>query len=82
MLTLLVKLFKALNNPSIEKLFSNAIGETIKNQAKKYSTKITSAISDKVGDLSSLDDFTKNFDQWRDQLDVNDGLLKTIKSGF
>ena len=77
-----------LRNPSIkvsssvEKLFASAIGDTIKDQAKKYSGKITAAISDKVGDLSALDGIMGNFDQWGDQLQGNDDLLKQIKAGL
>jgi uncharacterized protein (TIGR03545 family) len=67
---------------SVEKLFASAIGDIVKDQAKKYSGKITTAISDKVGDLSALDGIMENFDQWGDQLKGNDDLLTKIKAGI
>jgi len=67
---------------SVEKLFASVIGDTIKAQAKKYSGKITTAISDKVGDLSDLDGIMGDFDQWGDQLQGNDDRLKNMKAGI
>ena len=67
---------------SLEKLFSAAIGEKVKQQAEKLKGKFTSAISDKVGDLSSLNGLTGNFDQWTQQLKGNDELLKKLKGGL
>jgi len=67
---------------SLEKLFTAAIGEKVKQQAEKLKGKFASAISDKVGDLSVLDGITGDFDQWSEQLKGNDELLKKLKSGI
>ncbi len=73
-----------INNPTIkldsgiEKLFKNAIGDKIKNEVDKYSGKIKQSIVDKVGDLSALDSFNGNFDQWQSQMGDQDKLLKGI----
>lgn len=67
---------------SIEKLFSQAIGAKVKQQAEKLKSKFSSAISDQVGDLSSLDNITGDFDQWAEQLKGNDELLEKLKAGI
>lgn len=64
---------------SIEKLFSQAIGAKIKEQASKLKGKIKKTISDKVGDLSFLDGITGDFSSWSEQLKTNDGLLSKLK---
>ena len=66
---------------SLEKLFTAAIGEKMKQQAEKLKEKFSSAISDKVGDLSSLDGITGDFDQWSEQLKGNDELLEKLRKG-
>lgn len=78
----------SLTNPSIkvksniEKLFSSAIGAKVKQQAEKYKGKLTKAISEKVGDLSSLENIIGDLDQWSEQLKGNDDLLKKLKGGI
>jgi len=64
---------------SIEKLFSAAIGEKIKQQAEKLKDKFSQQISAKVGDLSGLDGKLGDFNQWTDALKDNDDLLKQLK---
>lgn len=67
---------------NIEKLFAEAIGEKLKQQAEKLTGDFSSAISEKVGDLSFLDSFGGDFDKWTEQLQGNDDLLKKLKSGI
>lgn len=67
---------------SIEKLFSQAIGAKVKEQAEKLKGKFSSAISERVGDLSSLDNLTGDFGQWTEQLKGNDELLEKLKAGI
>jgi len=87
-LTLEVIATGSIDNPkinvksSLEKLFSAAIGEKVKQQAEKLKGKFTTAISEKVGDLSSLDGITGGFDQWSEQLKGNDELLNNLKKGI
>jgi uncharacterized protein (TIGR03545 family) len=63
---------------SIENLFKDAIGKKVKQQAEKLKVKFSDEISKKVGDLKDLDQYTKNFDQWKDQLKSNDKLLDKL----
>lgn len=67
---------------SIEKLFSQAIGAKVKEQAEKLKSKFSSAISEQVGDLSSLSNLTGDFDQWTEQLKGNDETLEKLKAGI
>ncbi len=67
---------------NIEKLFAEAIGEKLKQQAEKLTGDFSSAISEKVGDLSFLDSFGGDFDKWTEQLQGNDDLLKKLKFGI
>jgi len=67
---------------SLEKLFTAAIGKKLKQQAEKLKGKFSSAISDKVGDLSSLDGITGDFEQWSEQLEGNDELLEKLRKGI
>jgi len=60
----------------IEKLFKNAIGDKIKNEVDQYSGKIKQSIMDKVGDLSTLEGYNANFDQWESQMGEHDKLLE------
>lgn len=64
---------------SIENLFKDAIGKKLKQQAEKLKSKFSEEISAKVGDLGDLDQYTKNFDQWKEQLKSNDELLEKLK---
>ncbi len=67
---------------SVEKLFSQAIGAKVKEQAEKLKSKFSSAISQKVGDLSSLENLTNDFQQWSGQLKGNDDRLEKLKAGI
>lgn len=64
---------------SIENLFKDAIGKKLKQQAEKLKGKFSKEISKKVGDLGDIDQYTKNFDQWKEQLKLNDKLLEKLK---
>ncbi len=61
---------------SIEKLFISAIGDKIKKQTDKYKEKVKQSIKEKVGDISSLDNFDDNFAQWQSRMGEHDNLLK------
>ncbi|TQV88416.1 TIGR03545 family protein [Aliikangiella coralliicola] len=63
---------------SIEKLFQKAIGEKVKQKAQKLTGKVKAAIGEKIGDISSLDNFTKDFDGWDSQIADKDALLKNL----
>ncbi|WP_444996481.1 TIGR03545 family protein [Aliikangiella sp. IMCC44359] len=63
---------------SIEKLFQQAIGEKVKQKAQKLTGKVKAAITEKIGDISALESFDGNFDNWQKQLGDNDKLLKDI----
>ncbi len=67
---------------SIEKLFISAIGDKIKQKTDKYREKITQSINDKVGDISSLDNFDDNFAQWQSKMGEQDNLLKGMIGKF
>jgi len=69
-------------NSSLDKLFSEAIGQKVKQQAEKLKGKFSQAISEKVGDLGSLDQYSKDLEQWSDKLKVNDELLGKLKVKF
>ncbi len=64
---------------SIESLFKDAIGQKVKQQAEKLKQKFSDEISEKVGDLGDLEQYTKNFEQWKEQLKLNDELLEKLK---
>lgn len=63
---------------SLDKLFTEAIGQKVKQQAEKLKGKFSEAITEKVGDLGSLDQYTKDLEQWSDKLKVKDELLKDL----
>jgi len=67
---------------SIEKLFSKAIGEKLKQKTNKLKGKFAAAISDKVGDLSLLDGIESKMDQWAEQLKLNDNVMKKLKTSI
>lgn len=67
---------------SIEKLFSQAIGAKVKEQAEKLKGKFSSKISERIGDLSSLDKLSGDFSQWTEQLKGNDEILDKLKAGI
>jgi uncharacterized protein (TIGR03545 family) len=64
---------------SIEKLFTHAIGEKIKQQASKLKGQFSKEISNKVGDLSFLDGITGDFSTWSNELKNNNDLLSKLK---
>ncbi len=63
---------------SLEKLFKNAIGAKVKQEAEKLTDKIKQSISEKVGDISALENFNGIFSEWQSQISSNDNLLKGI----
>jgi uncharacterized protein (TIGR03545 family) len=63
---------------SVEKLFKQAIGDKVKNEAAKLKGKVKQSITDKVGDISSLENFNENFDQWKSQMGEKDKLLENL----
>jgi uncharacterized protein (TIGR03545 family) len=82
-LTVLAK--GSLNHPSIsvktnlEKLFTSAIGDNLKEQASKYKKAFKNEISKRVGDMSKLDGINGDFENWTDALKSNDQLLEKLK---
>jgi len=77
-----------LSNPKIsftsnlEKIFTSALGDSLKQKASKYKEEFSQQISKRVGDLSGLDALNDNFDQWSKKLQINDSLLKSLKVGL
>ncbi|MBV1908388.1 MAG: TIGR03545 family protein [Kangiellaceae bacterium] len=69
-------------NSSLDSMFTQAIGEKVKQQAEKLKGKFSEAISDKVGDLGELEQYTKGLEQWSEKLKLNDGLLDGLKIKF
>ncbi len=63
---------------SISRLFTQAIGEKVKQKAAKYSDKIKAEISNRVGDISGLESFSDQFDQWGGELKNKDQLLESL----
>jgi uncharacterized protein (TIGR03545 family) len=63
---------------SIEKLFKKAIGDKVKNEAAKLTDKVKQSITNKVGDISTLENFNANFDQWQEKMGDKDNLLKNL----
>jgi len=63
---------------SVEKLFKKAIGDKVKKEADKLKGKVKQSISDKVGDISSLENFEDNFKQWQSQMGEKDKLLESL----
>ena len=66
-------------NSSLDKLFSNAIGQKVQQQSEKLIGKFNESISARVGDLDSLDQYYKDLAQWSEKLNLNDDLLKNFK---
>ncbi len=64
---------------NLEKIFSSALGDNLKQKTSKYKKEVSQQISERVGDLSSLNDLSDNFDEWSKKLQINDSLLKNIK---
>jgi len=63
---------------SLEKLFKKAIGDKVKKEAEKLSGKVKQSIADKVGDISALENFNSNFDQWQSQMSEKDNRLQNL----
>ena len=64
---------------SLEKLFTQAIGKILKEKSEKMKDKYANAISERVGDLSSIENFNAKFDQWKSELQNKDKLLSKLK---
>lgn len=63
---------------NIAQLFTQAVGEKVKEKAAQHTEKIEKAIADKVGDISSLTSFDEKFDQWDKQLLNRVRLLESL----
>ncbi|MET1255003.1 TIGR03545 family protein [Aliikangiella maris] len=74
----------ALESPKIrlksnmEKLFQNVMGAQLKQKAEKLKDKAKTIISEKVGDISGLENFNSNFEKWQAEINNKDELLKDI----
>ena len=64
---------------SLESLFTRAIGAKVKEKTEKLKGKFSSAISDKVGDLGDLEQYSQSMEQWDEKLKLNDKLLSKLK---
>ncbi len=79
-----IKASGTLNKPSIkiksslDKLFTQAIGSKIKTQVSKLKQQITQSISNKIGDLSSIDAISEGFSVRGKELNLNDKMLKEL----
>lgn len=63
---------------SLEKLFSKAIGDKVKQKAKELTADIEESVSNKVGDLSELENFNERLAEWKSQLGDKDKLMKNL----
>ena len=66
-------------NSNLERVFSSAFGDSLKQKASNYKKEFSQQISKRVGGLSGLDALNGNFDKWRKKLQINDSLLKNLK---
>ena len=64
---------------SLDKLFAAAIGKKLQEQMSKLTDKLDQAVTDKVGDLSFLDGYYSNFDQWDSEIVSTEKLLQKLK---
>ncbi len=65
---------------SLESLFQKALGEQVKQKAQSLKTEIKNKLTEKIGDQSSLDNYTKQFDEWKNLLNQNNQFLDDIKN--
>ncbi|TQV72113.1 TIGR03545 family protein [Aliikangiella marina] len=63
---------------SLENLLKDAVGEKVKQKAESLKADFKQQITEKVGDISGLEDFNGNLDDWQKQLGSKDDLLKEI----
>lgn len=63
---------------SLENLLKDAVGEKVKQKAASLKADFKQQISEKVGDISSLENFNSNLDGWQKQLGNKDDLLKGL----
>lgn len=63
---------------SLEKLFSKAIGDKVKQKAKALTADIEKSVTEKVGDLSELENFNEKLTEWKGQLGDKDKLMKNL----
>ncbi|WP_196139680.1 TIGR03545 family protein [Aliikangiella sp. G2MR2-5] len=64
---------------SIENLFKQAVGEQLKKKAEGLKGKVNEALSEKIGDFSSLQNFGSQFKEWQSKLKANDDVLEQLK---
>lgn len=67
---------------SVEKLFAEALGAKLTQETEKLTAKFEGALNDRIGDLSELDSFQGDFDQWEKQLGLSDELLQKLWGGI
>lgn len=63
---------------NLEDVFKAAISSEFKQQTAKLEDKVKQKITEKVGDLSQLENFNTQFEQWKSQLTDSDKLLEGI----
>lgn len=64
---------------NLEKVMQNALGDQVKQKAEALKGDVKTKLAEKVGDLSSLQDYTKEFDQWKDKMSDQLNVLEQFK---
>ncbi|MCW9000064.1 MAG: TIGR03545 family protein, partial [Kangiellaceae bacterium] len=64
---------------NLEKVMQNALGEQVKQKAAELKGDVKAKLTEKVGDLSSLQDYAKEFDQWKDKMNAQLKVLEQYK---
>lgn len=67
---------------SLENLFQDALGAELKQKAQSLKSDVESKLKEKIGDLSSLENYTEQFKSWQDALGEKDQLLGDIKNSL
>ena len=65
---------------SLEKLFQKAIGAQLNEKAQALRGDVENKLKEKIGDLSALENYQAQFQQWQQGLNQNNQLLEDIKN--